>query len=110
MSSSRRADLRYAVASAAIGVSLLLLSARAAGPRFYKDDPLVADNDTAFDASGAKPRDLPPRRFTDNTTTVPKKFMAARRRRALTGAARENGSAAKAKALRANVREIAFGT
>ncbi len=59
---------------------------------------------------GAKPRDLPPRRFTDGTTTVPKKFMAARRRRALTGAARENGSAAKAKALRANVREIAFGT
>jgi len=58
MSSSQRARLRYAVASAAIGVSLLLLSARAAGPRFYKDDPLVADNDTAFDASGAKPRDL----------------------------------------------------
>jgi hypothetical protein len=58
MSSSRRARLRYAVASVAIGVSLLLLSARAAGPRFYKDDPLVADNDTAFDASGAKPRDL----------------------------------------------------
>src|SRR5262245_23816527 len=58
MSSSRRARLRSVVASAAIGVSLLLLSARAAGPRFYKDDPLAADNDTAFDASGAKRRDL----------------------------------------------------
>jgi hypothetical protein len=36
----------------------MLLSAGAAGPRFYRDDPLAADNDTAFDASGAKPRNL----------------------------------------------------
>ena len=31
---------------------------RGAGPRFYPDDPITADNDTAFDASGARPRDL----------------------------------------------------
>ena len=58
MSSNRRVRLRYAAASLAIGASLLLVSARAAGPRFYRDDPLAADNDTAFDASGARPRDL----------------------------------------------------
>src|SRR5262245_36214942 len=58
MSSNRRGLLRHAGASTAIGLSLLLLSARAAGPRFYADDPLTADNDTAFDASGAKSRDL----------------------------------------------------
>jgi hypothetical protein len=56
MFSNRRARLRYSAASAAIGVSLLLLSARAAGPRFYPDDPIATDNDTAFDASGAKSR------------------------------------------------------
>jgi hypothetical protein len=58
MSSDRRSRLRNAGASAAIGLSLLLLSAEAAGPRFYPDDPLTADNDTAFDASGARPREL----------------------------------------------------
>jgi hypothetical protein len=56
MSSDRRARLQYAAAS--VAVSLLLMSARAAGPRFYRDDPLAADNDTAFDASGAKSRNL----------------------------------------------------
>ncbi len=58
MSSDRRSRLRNAGASAAVGLSLLLLSAEAAGPRFYPDDPLTADNDTAFDAGGAKPREL----------------------------------------------------
>jgi hypothetical protein len=42
----------------AVGLSMLLLSAQAAGPRFYPDDPLATDNDTAFDASGARSRDL----------------------------------------------------
>jgi hypothetical protein len=37
--------------SAAAGV-------RSAGPRFYPDDPLTVDNDTALDASGVIPRDL----------------------------------------------------
>ena len=47
-------------ARAALGVllALLLVNAEAAGPRFYADDPLASDNDTAFDASGATPRDL----------------------------------------------------
>jgi hypothetical protein len=58
MSSDRRSRLRNAGASAAIGLSLLLLSAEAAGPRFYPDDPLTADNDTTFDASGARLREL----------------------------------------------------
>jgi hypothetical protein len=31
---------------------------RGAGPRFYPDDPLTTDNDSAFDASGAQPREL----------------------------------------------------
>ena len=58
MSFNRRARLRLAAASAAIVVSLVLSSARAAGPRFYRDDPVAADNDSAFDASGAKSREL----------------------------------------------------
>ena len=58
MSSDRRARQRNAGALSTVGLSLLLLSAQAAGPRFYPDDPLTTDNDTAFDASGARPRDL----------------------------------------------------
>jgi hypothetical protein len=58
MSFDRRARLRYAAVAVAIGASLLLPSTRAAGPRFYPDDPIATDNDTAFDASGATPRDL----------------------------------------------------
>jgi hypothetical protein len=50
--------VRFKGAAAAIGLSMLLLSVQAAGPRFYPDDPLAIDNDTAFDASGARPRDL----------------------------------------------------
>ena len=51
---SRLAQL--AVVGLAIGA--LLAPARAAGPRFYPDDPLRRDNDTALDASGARPIEL----------------------------------------------------
>jgi hypothetical protein len=37
---------------------MLLASGRGAGPRFYSDDPIWIDPDTAFDASGAKPISL----------------------------------------------------
>jgi len=49
---------RHGAAGAAIVFSLVLLSGRAAGPRFFPDDPLAADNDAAFDASGARSREL----------------------------------------------------
>src|SRR3954468_6223784 len=47
------------VAGATALLALLCVSVpRGAGPRFYPDDPLAADNDGAFDASGAKELDL----------------------------------------------------
>jgi hypothetical protein len=50
--------LRHAGAAAAFVVSLVLLNAQAAGPRFFPDDPIATDDDTAFDASGARQREL----------------------------------------------------
>jgi hypothetical protein len=38
--------------------ALCLITADAANPRFYSDDPVAADDDTAVDASGVRPRDL----------------------------------------------------
>jgi hypothetical protein len=50
---------RWFTGAAAIAVALSVVSSvRGAGPRFYPDDPLMADNDTSHDASGAKPREL----------------------------------------------------
>jgi hypothetical protein len=43
---------------AAVLVFALLMPARAAGPRFYADDPLQRDPDTSADASGARPIEL----------------------------------------------------
>jgi hypothetical protein len=47
----------------AIGLAVVVLvgaasGSRAAGPRFYPDDPIQVDDDRAFDASGAKPIEL----------------------------------------------------
>ncbi len=58
----RRAGLaRAAGAAALVAITAVLLlpggKTRAAGPRFYPDDPIQADNDRAFDASGAAPID-----------------------------------------------------
>ena len=58
MSFDQRSLVRHAGAFTVVALSLLLLNARAAGPRFYADDPLATHNDTAFDASGARPPDL----------------------------------------------------
>jgi hypothetical protein len=41
-----------------MALAALLMPARAAGPRFYPDDPLTRDNDTAKDASGAREYEL----------------------------------------------------
>jgi hypothetical protein len=55
MSSSRRVVRPVAALVAAL---LALGVVRGPGPRFYPDDPLTTDNDSAFDASGAQPREL----------------------------------------------------
>ncbi len=57
-SETARSWLRNAAASTAFVVSLALLTVQAAGPRFFPDDPLATDDDAAFDASGAAPREL----------------------------------------------------
>jgi hypothetical protein len=53
MSSNR---LRHVV-TAALALALAG-GGRAAGPRFYPDDPIQIDRDSAFDASGAQPYEL----------------------------------------------------
>src|SRR5688572_21740309 len=57
-SETARSWVRHAAASTAFVVSLALLTVQAAGPRFFPDDPLATDDDAAFDASGAAPREL----------------------------------------------------
>ncbi len=51
------ASARFGAATACL-LAVSLLTAHGAAPRFYPDDPLTTDNDTAFDASGAAPRNL----------------------------------------------------
>ena len=45
------------VAPAALAIAVLVQSpqSRAAGPRFYPDDPIRSDNDRALDAGGVTP-------------------------------------------------------
>ena len=58
-SGPKRPDyLRVRRAVVVLALAALLAPARAAGPRFYPDDPLRRDNDTALDASGARPIEL----------------------------------------------------
>ena len=57
-SETARSWVRNAAASTGFVVSLALLTVQAAGPRFFPDDPLATDDDAAFDASGAAPREL----------------------------------------------------
>ena len=52
-------SIRPASAVAGVLFALVIVAGvRGAGPRFYPDDPLTVDNDSAFDASGAQPRNL----------------------------------------------------
>jgi hypothetical protein len=61
----------------ALGMVLATLAgaasaSRAAGPRFYPDDPIAIDDDRAFDASGAKPFELGDyANFAENTFLSP---------------------------------------
>jgi hypothetical protein len=47
-----------AVGAAVVAALILNASGRGAGPRFYPDDPIWVDGDTAFDASRAQPIEL----------------------------------------------------
>jgi hypothetical protein len=47
--------LTISIFAAMAATVLLVPGSRAAGPRFYPDDPIQADNDRALDASGATP-------------------------------------------------------
>ena len=67
--SSRRAR---ALLGATLAAAALFASGRAATPRFYPDDPIQVDHDTAFDASGAQPLELSEwYDFLENTFAAP---------------------------------------
>src|ERR671912_2182362 len=50
--------LAGAIAAALIIQGALAAQAGRTTPKFYPDDPIAIDDDTAFDASAAKPREL----------------------------------------------------